>query len=423
MASDLFASPLDRLSLSDIQHLVDRQMEEGPRLEFKRALATNDGHPDRWMRDQSSIGNVARDDIAKEVVAFANAYGGVIIIGVDETDDNPKRARSIFEPHIPQISNCAERIEQALRSVIDPPLPMLEVRGIESVDGSGVIILRVGSSPSAPHGVGRPPNAYVRRGSNSEPLTMRDMQSMFYERRTRLERISQVARDQSVRADAIANDWRQGFLMHQDSNQVIDNSSGLALHLSLISSEELGIDNLPDLTKAKRLKSPAPDLNSIVEFPSWTNLWKRGYRSISHSAGYSRNLSNVEIRADGVITVSSVNADNRFHPDWYSKIIVQALLLAEWLRRWRGRPDVEFILHGKFEKVGNPAVLSHNGSFETLISIPWQSASIGPYSIASRAEFPSTHDVIERELWNLFGADRDRGLVLNWNELFESAGF
>jgi predicted HTH transcriptional regulator len=47
------------------------------------------------MRDQFGIGRVARDDIAKEIVAFANAYGGVIIIGIDETDDHPKRAAQL----------------------------------------------------------------------------------------------------------------------------------------------------------------------------------------------------------------------------------------------------------------------------------------------------------------------------------------
>src|SRR5258708_23207355 len=113
---------------------------------------------------------------------------------------------------------------------------MVEVRGIESLDGNGLIILRVGSSPSAPHGLGRPPNAYVRRGSNSEPLTMRDMQSMFYERRTRLERVSQIVREQSARAEGIANDWALGKLMQPESNQIIDNTNGLAFQLSLISS-------------------------------------------------------------------------------------------------------------------------------------------------------------------------------------------
>ena len=416
MATDLFETPLDSLNLSDVQDLVDRQVEEGPRLEFKRGFATHDGRPDRWMLNQTSIGNIARDDIAKEVVAFANAYGGVIVIGVDETEDNPKRARSIFEPQIPQVSNCVERLAQALRSVIDPPIAMLELRALESEDGNGVVVVRVGASSSAPHGVGRPPNAYVRRGNNSEPLTMRDMQSMFYERRSRLERISQIGIDQSVRAKEVANNWRTGSLLQPDARQVMENSGGLAFHLSLISSEDFGIDNLPDVIKAKPRRVPVLDLNSLVDLPAWTNQWKRGYRSISHSGGYSNNLSNVEIRADGLITISLVRADSRFHPAWYSAIIAQGLVLAEWLRRSQARPDIEFILLGSFEKIGNPAVPSYNGLFETFVSIPWQSASIGPYSVTTSGEFLSIHDVVERELWDLFGSDRKSPLSINWNE-------
>jgi hypothetical protein len=63
MASDIFESPLDAIEMSDIKRLVDLQSEEGPRSELKRSLATNDGRPDRWMRDQSSknqIGTVQR---------------------------------------------------------------------------------------------------------------------------------------------------------------------------------------------------------------------------------------------------------------------------------------------------------------------------------------------------------------------------
>src|SRR6266446_2469531 len=91
-------------------------------------LPTSDGQPDRWMRDQSGIGRVARDDIAKEVVAFANAYGGIVIVGMDETADNPKRAKAIFSPQIPRVVDCAEQLTRALRAVIDPPLPMLSTR-------------------------------------------------------------------------------------------------------------------------------------------------------------------------------------------------------------------------------------------------------------------------------------------------------
>jgi hypothetical protein len=92
MARDLPIDSIDEIEFDDIANLVS-EVEEGIKLEFKRDLSTSDGQPDRWMRDQSAIGPVARDDIAKEVVAFANAYGGVIVVGVDETEDHPPRAK------------------------------------------------------------------------------------------------------------------------------------------------------------------------------------------------------------------------------------------------------------------------------------------------------------------------------------------
>jgi hypothetical protein len=121
MARDLLVLPLEEIKSEDIADLVDIAAEEGIRLEFKRDLATSDGRQDRWMRDQSGIGSVARDDIAKEVVAFSNAYGGVVIIGIDETDDHPKRAKQLSSPQIPRVSECAERLARALQSIIDPP--------------------------------------------------------------------------------------------------------------------------------------------------------------------------------------------------------------------------------------------------------------------------------------------------------------
>ena len=179
---DVFAGPIDEIMFKDIADLVEAKVEEGIRLEFKKTFSTSDGQPDRWLRDQAGIGRIARDDIAKEIVAFANAYGGVVIIGIDETDDHPKRARQMAS--VPRVADCAEQLARALRAIIDPPLPMLEVRGIaSSASGEGVVVVRVGPSPSAPHGFGVPPATYVRHGSESKPLSMRELQSMFFERR------------------------------------------------------------------------------------------------------------------------------------------------------------------------------------------------------------------------------------------------
>jgi predicted HTH transcriptional regulator len=207
---DLATIPIETITFEDLKDLLGT--EEGFRLEFKEALATDDGRADRWMTDQSRVGNVARDDLTREIVAFANAYGGILIVGVKETDDNPKRAKSIAEPQIPNVVDCAEQLDRSLRSIIEPPLPMIEVRGIVSEADRGVLVIRVSASSSAPHGFGRPSAAYVRRGSNAEPLMMRDLQSIFVERRTRLERMN--ARRERLRfdGDQLRISWTKGRL-------------------------------------------------------------------------------------------------------------------------------------------------------------------------------------------------------------------
>src|SRR6266511_3523138 len=212
MARDLFVASIDEIEFQDISELVSTGAEEGIRLEFKGALSTNDGQPDRWMRNQSGIGRVARDDIAKEIVAFANAYGGVIIIGIDETNDHPKRAAQLASPQIPHVVDCAEQLARALRSIIDPPIPMLDIRGVPSSpsSGEGAILVRVSSSPSAPHGFGVPPAAYIRHGSESKPLSMRELQSMFFERRTRLERVTSRQNELSAFAQELWASRRHG---------------------------------------------------------------------------------------------------------------------------------------------------------------------------------------------------------------------
>jgi hypothetical protein len=211
------------------------------------------------MRDQKGIGATARDDIAKEIVAFANAHGGVLVLGIDETDDNPRRARAIFEPRIPSVIDCAERLEMALNSIIDPPIPMFEVRGIPGEDGAGVIVMRVPPSISAPHGFGTPFAAYVRRGTRSEPMTMREAQSMFFERRTRLERIDKIRATETSNADQLFQTWTEGKLLLPYENKPVPNTRGLLFHLAAIPSEDLQISNLADRFKGTQNQpSPSP---------------------------------------------------------------------------------------------------------------------------------------------------------------------
>ena len=74
---------------------------------------------------------------------------------------------------IPRCRELAERLLQAATAKIDPPIPLLDANGSESKGQEGVVVLRVPASRMAPH---QAPDlqCYVRRGTSSEPMRMRE---------------------------------------------------------------------------------------------------------------------------------------------------------------------------------------------------------------------------------------------------------
>jgi hypothetical protein len=431
---DLFARPIDQIEFREIEELVSKQVEEGIRLEFKKTLSTNDGQPDRWMRGQSSIGRVARNDIAKEVVAFANAYGGVVIIGVDETDDHPKRARQLACPQIPHVAECAEQLARALRGIVDPPLPMLEVRGIASgASGEGVVVIRVGPSPSAPHGFGEPPLTYVRHGSESKPLSMRELQSMFFERRTRLERVTNRQNELSIFAQAFWDGRGSGHLYKtsRGSEPIGADMPCIQFRCSLVPTDDLALDNFPDqFLGAQPQRSPKPEIaggvSEVVKLPEWRTEWRRRYRAVEHVGNSGNKLYwYASLEADGVVNQISIvagtqNEPFRITPAWYAQVILQGMILAEWLRRWASRPDVEYALDGEFWNIR--AQIRTDPNFDEWAAVSWGRARIGPYSVGSRATYETAFDLIERELWDAFGVRRQTPLKFDLAKVFQSVG-
>lgn len=173
---------------SILEKLVENETPESSLLELKQDLPLKDGAAG-W-RARSRIHASERDGLAKEIVALANAYGGEIFVGIAESNDFPKRAIAIAEP-LPNIEELADRLRTALASVISPPIVGLSIRAIKPdlQDTSGYLLIDVPASIQAPHGFGSPTAAYVRRDDRSEPATMHDLQSLFWESRTNRERV------------------------------------------------------------------------------------------------------------------------------------------------------------------------------------------------------------------------------------------
>lgn len=166
-----------QIAASDIHQLVQDGYPESYELEFKKTLPEKHGKQASWIKGGNEIEDHARNEILSEVIGFANAQGGFVIVGVDETAEKPPRAKSIEA--IPRIGELARRIEDQARSCIDMPLPRLETRPIETnSEGGGVLLLYTGPSRVAPHRLATTGHCYLRRGTSTIKMNMREIQDM-----------------------------------------------------------------------------------------------------------------------------------------------------------------------------------------------------------------------------------------------------
>ena len=142
--TDTLSKPIRDISPADIESLVDSGVPEGERMEFKRGLpAKGKGNQDQWMSDQTNIGDFAKNKILKEVVAFANAYGGVLVLGIEE-DGKAKPAVAKKICPIPKCEDAADRFRSIFRARVEPKLPVCDIFAVKTgSEETGVIVFRV----------------------------------------------------------------------------------------------------------------------------------------------------------------------------------------------------------------------------------------------------------------------------------------
>jgi hypothetical protein len=187
----------DQIIPADITQLITDGEYESQLLEFKREPPGERGRPDPWLTG-GDFTAYARDQLLREVIAFANAQGGTVIVGMAETPDDPPHAAAICP--IPRIHDLAKRMQNAARACIDPVLPGLQIRGIEvnGAAGEGVLLFRTGPSPVGPHRVANDGHAYIRRGASSVKMTMREIQDLTLDLARGADRLQNVFRQREA---------------------------------------------------------------------------------------------------------------------------------------------------------------------------------------------------------------------------------
>ncbi|MYB55660.1 MAG: ATP-binding protein [Gemmatimonadetes bacterium] len=194
---EVLSKPADQISISDIESLIDSQVPESEQIEFKESLPAKKNSTDPWIEGNNTIGNQAKDKILEEVVAFANAYSGVCLLGIKESRTKPPVAAEISP--IPRCTDLAERLKLVFRDCVEPQLPQIEIIPIKTDDENGVIIIRVGQSRLAPHRVTRTLVCPIRQSDRCEKMTMRQIQDLTLNISRGLERLEKRLSERSER--------------------------------------------------------------------------------------------------------------------------------------------------------------------------------------------------------------------------------
>jgi hypothetical protein len=194
----LLGGLLDETGLTDasIQALVAEQVRETEVLEFKAQPypGAPPGAPLPWTAEQ---------ELAKDVTALANSAGGLLLIGVHETDG----AASAAAPFPDDPEALIQRLGRALVNYC-APVPRVAWISIVALAGGNYLAVIVPPSPLAPHAVTgrrgdsrRPLHWFVRDGADTRPLAESEVAERY---RTRF----RGADDQQIRRDRVGAEGR-----------------------------------------------------------------------------------------------------------------------------------------------------------------------------------------------------------------------
>jgi hypothetical protein len=411
--SDITIKSLDSIGWADIQDLIQDQIDESQYLEFKS------GELCKPSNSKESV----RDTACKSIVAFANAYGGTFVLGVDEAGG----IASGTAHQINDIAVFAENFERSVRSMIEPPIAGLQFKAIGSGDGSGVLLIRTPASVVAPHGFATPTKSYVRVGKNSRPMTMRDLQSLFWDARTRRERVTAIRASFCSDFEKLRHEFRKGELREQNGKVVSASESRMFFRVSAIAQERLSVRPMPLDPWRHSLRPSNHEFNINEDAVFDDGPFEKSLRPIAHGVAAVGANCRWIISDDGTATVigsrggaSSQNNQNQHYPNRYVAVIAQVLVMADRVRRAAGMADTTYEVDCEIAAANEVYANLKNdygsgGQHRPILDY----GKVGPFLMESRDTFQSTLSALEAEIWAFFGLTPPKPMEVNWHAAWQ----
>jgi hypothetical protein len=152
------------ISEADLAELVTGQVPEGLHLDYKR--------------DTYGSSDSDKRELLKDVSAFANANGGHIVIGMDEAE---AVASDLCGVKTPDIDAEVRRLDQIIRTGIEPRIPACRLRAISLTNGAQAILIRITRSWRLPHRVSAQGSNkfWIRNSGGAHEASMDELRHLF----------------------------------------------------------------------------------------------------------------------------------------------------------------------------------------------------------------------------------------------------
>jgi len=206
------SKPLDQITETDLQDLINNQVRESKTIEYKENLSGNtDDEKKEFLADVSS---------------FANASGGFIIWGI-KTDPKDK-GLPIFLTGITTTSPDQEilRLENMIRDGIEPRIPGIAIQPVTLQNAKTILIAHVPRSWALPHMVvfKNSSRFYSRNSAGKYQLDVSEIRSLFVLSQTFIERVKNFRTE------------RLSSIIADETPVKIQNNPKIVLHLVPINS-------------------------------------------------------------------------------------------------------------------------------------------------------------------------------------------
>jgi Putative DNA-binding domain len=363
-----------------------------------------------WARGADHVSDRARNEILAEVVAFANAHGGLLIIGIEESTGHPKRCIGLLP--VRRCAELADRLRHQARDCIEPSLPVIEIEGVPtSEDGSGVVLARVPQSRLAPHRVKPTNQCYFRRADRSETMTMRDIQDLTLQRAQGTQGVEArfVARAQSF------TDWIVGYCKRYTGIASI-----LAMRATAIPiGEDLFLRNLHNNPAVKPWSDPLrvrwgeTPIDLHLPADKYLKVSRRPIlRGAREDAVGPKAMGWKEIHSDGVIEYAMMEHIEDASSDWifpehFLAMAASALLTAHRFRVAAGGDGTEYGLELEILRRAGKLRLARfgGGGWDGVGDIELNPLVFPRLSFGTVDELGLALTVVVGDLWNAAGQD------------------